>query len=165
MAAAPLRSLRSSPDRRPSRRDYGPLRIGLLFLPELGGAVLTAVLLGQLLSRRAIHYLPFVGMLFLAAGIGVFRIELPPSQALTIVGSAVTGIGLGASVAPALFVAGLSLPAANLQRVFAIVELYRAVAAFMIAPVFIHFAVGSAQHGDRDVGRSRARASPEPQSP
>lgn len=121
---------------------YGPLRIGLLFLPELGGAVVTAVLLGQLLSRRAIHYLPFVGMLFLAAGIGVFRIELPPSQALTIVGSAVTGIGLGASVAPALFVAGLSLPAASLQRVFAIVELYRAVAAFMIAPVFVHFAVG-----------------------
>jgi hypothetical protein len=94
------------------------------------------------LSRRAIHYLPFVGMLFLAAGIGIFRIELPPSQALTLVGSAVTGIGLGASVAPALFVAGLSLPAANLQRVFAIVELYRAVAAFMIAPVFVHFAVG-----------------------
>ena len=121
---------------------HGPLRIGLLFLPELGGAVLTAVLLGRLLPRRAIHYLPLAGMLFLAAGIGIFRIELPPSQALTAVGSAVTGIGLGAAVAPALFVAGLSLGAANLQRVFAIVELYRAVAAFMIAPVFIHFAVG-----------------------
>ena len=44
-------------------------------------------------------------------------------------------------MAPALFVAGFSLPAANLQRVFAIVELFRAVAAFMIAPVFAHFAV------------------------
>jgi hypothetical protein len=44
-------------------------------------------------------------------------------------------------VAPALFVAGFSLHAANLQRVFAIVELLRAVAAFMIAPVFAHFAV------------------------
>ncbi len=121
---------------------YGPLRIGLLFLPELGGAVLTAVLLGRLLARRGIHYLPLVGMLFLAAGIGIFRIELPPSQALTAVGSAVTGIGLGATVAPALFVAGLSLGAGNLQRVFAIVELYRAVAAFMIAPIFAHFAVG-----------------------
>ena len=43
-------------------------------------------------------------------------------------------------MAPALFVAGFSLPAANLQRVFAIVELMRAVAAFMIAPVFAHFA-------------------------
>jgi hypothetical protein len=56
------------------------------------------------------------------------------------VGSGLTGIGLGAAVAPALFVAGFSLPSANLQRVFAIVELFRAVAAFMIAPIFIHFA-------------------------
>jgi hypothetical protein len=48
---------------------------------------------------------------------------------------------LGESVAPALFVAGFSLPSNNLQRVFAIVELMRAVAAFMIAPLFAHFAV------------------------
>src|SRR5947208_160216 len=77
---------------------------------------------------------------FLAAGIAVFRIQLPPTQALTLIGSALTGIGLGATVAPALFTAGFSLPAATLQRVFAIVELLRAVAAFMIAPVFVHFA-------------------------
>ena len=86
------------------------------------------------------HYLPLVGMVFLAAGIAVFRIKVPPTQALTLVGSGLTGIGLGATVAPALFVAGFSLPSASLQRVFAIVELLRAVAAFMIAPVFAHFA-------------------------
>ncbi len=119
---------------------YSPLHVGLLYLPELGGAVLTAVVLGAVLSRRAIHYLPLVGMGFLAAGIAVFRIELPPTQALTLVGAGLTGIGLGATVAPALFVAGFSLPSANLQRVFAIVELLRAVAAFMIAPLFAHFA-------------------------
>jgi hypothetical protein len=77
---------------------------------------------------------------FLAAGIIVLRIQLPPTQALTLVGSGLTGIGVGATVAPALFVAGFSLPSANLQRVFAIVELLRATAAFMIAPVFAHFA-------------------------
>jgi len=66
-------------------------------------------------------------MLILAAGIAVFRIEVPSSEALTLVGSGLTGLGLGATVAPALFVAGFSLPAANLQRVFAIVELLRAV--------------------------------------
>jgi hypothetical protein len=119
---------------------YGPLRVGLLYLPEFGGAVLTAWLLGVVLTRRSIHYLPLVGMFFLAAGIAVFRMEIPPTQALTLVGSGLTGIGLGAAVAPALFVAGFSLPSANLQRVFAIVELFRAVAAFMIAPIFIHFA-------------------------
>jgi MFS family permease len=119
---------------------YTPLHLGLLFLPELAGALLTAVLLGVVLRRREIHYLPLAGMAFLAAGIAVFRIQVPPSQALTLVGSGLTGIGLGAAVAPALFVAGFSLPAANLQRVFAIVELLRAVAAFMVAPVFAHFA-------------------------
>ena len=119
---------------------YGPLHLGLLYLPEFAGAVLTAVLLGVVFNKRLIHYLPLGGMVFLAAGIAVFRIQLPPSQGLTLIGSGLIGIGLGATVAPALFVAGFSLPSANLQRVFAIVELLRAVAAFMIAPVFAHFA-------------------------
>ena len=119
---------------------YGPLHVGLLYLPEVAGAVITAVLLGVVFRRRSIHYLPLAGMVFLAAGIAVFRMQMPPSEALTLIGSGLTGIGLGATVAPALFVAGFSLPSANLQRVFAIVELLRAVAAFMIAPIFAHFA-------------------------
>ena len=41
---------------------------------------------------------------------------------------------------PALFIAGFSLPNSNLQRVFAIIELLRAVAAFMIAPLMLHLA-------------------------
>jgi MFS family permease len=129
---------------------YGPLHVGLLFLPELSGALITAVILGVVLKKRQLQYLPLVGMAFLAAGIAVFRVQVPPTQALTLIGSALTGIGLGASVAPALFVAGFSLPAASLQRVFAIVELLRAVAAFLIAPVFAHFAVtvgGNARAG------------------
>jgi len=120
---------------------YSAAHIGLLYLPEVGGAIVSAVALGMVIRRRAIHYLPLFGMFTLAAGIAVFRISVPSSQALTLVGSGLTGIGLGATVAPALFVAGFSLPSANLQRVFAIVELMRAVAAFMIAPIFAHFAV------------------------
>jgi hypothetical protein len=92
------------------------------------------------INKREMHFLPLLGMVFLAAGIAVFRIRVPSTQALTLVASGLTGIGLGASVAPALFVAGFSLPSASLQRVFAIVELLRAVAAFMIAPLFAHFA-------------------------
>jgi hypothetical protein len=124
---------------------YSPLRIGVLYLPEVAGAVITAVALGLVLRKRAMHYLPLAGMVFLAAGILVFAVKVPSSQAATLVGSGLTGIGLGATVAPALFVAGFSLPSANLQRVFAIVELFRAVAAFMIAPIFVYFAatVGS----------------------
>jgi MFS family permease len=120
---------------------YGPLHVGLLYLPELAGAILTAVLLGVVINKRTMQYLPLAGMVFLAAGIAVFRIQLPPTEALTLIGSGLTGIGLGATVAPALFAAGFSLPAFTLQRVFAIVELLRAVAAFLIAPVFAHFAV------------------------
>ena len=120
---------------------YSPIHIGLLYLPEFAGAVLTAVLFGFVLDKIAFQYLPPIGMLFLAAGILVFRIEVPSSQALTLIGSGLTGIGLGTTVAPALFAAGMSLPSRNLQRVFAIVELLRAVAAFMIAPIFVHIAV------------------------
>jgi MFS family permease len=128
---------------------HSPLHLGLLYLPEFAGAVVTAFVLGAVLRHRGLQYLPLIGMLFLAAGIVTFRIELPPTVALTLVGSGLTGIGVGATVAPALFVAGFSLQAANLQRVFAIVELMRAVAAFMIAPVFAHFAatVGTGPYG------------------
>jgi MFS family permease len=131
---------------------YGPLHAGLLYLPEVAGAVITAFALGIVIRTRAIHYLPLLGMVFLAAGIAVFRIDVPSSQAATLVGSGLTGIGLGATVAPALFVAGFSLPAANLQRVFAIVELMRAVAAFMIAPVFAHYAATVGGSLDAGIG-------------
>jgi MFS family permease len=132
-----------------AQRD-GPLHVGLLYLPELGGAAVTAVLLGVVLNKRQMQYLPLAGMAFLAAGIAVFRIQIPSTDTLTLIGSGLSGLGLGAAVAPALFVAGFSLPSASLQRVFAIVELLRAVAAFMIAPVFAHLAAtvgGNAEAG------------------
>jgi MFS family permease len=120
---------------------YSPLHLGALYLPELAGAIITAVALGNVINKRALQYLPFTGMFFLAAGIAVFRIEVPSNEGLTLIASLLTGIGLGATVAPALFAAGFALRATSLQRVFAIVELLRAVAAFMIAPIFAHFAV------------------------
>jgi MFS family permease len=131
---------------------YSPLHVGLLYLPEVGGAVVTAFVLGRVITRRSMHYLPLAGMTLLAAGIAVFRIDVPSSQALTLVGSGLTGLGLGATVAPALFVAGFSLPSANLQRVFAIVELMRAVAAFMVAPIFVHFAATVGGNPDAGTG-------------
>jgi hypothetical protein len=131
---------------------YSPLHLGLLYLPELGGAVITAFALGYVITRRSIHFLPLIGMVFLAAGILVFRIEVPSSEGLTLLGSFLTGIGLGATVAPALFVAGFALRATNLQRVFAIVELMRAVAAFLIAPIFAHFAVNASGGFNHGVG-------------
>ena len=98
----------------------------------------------------AAYTVPLIGMGFLAAGILVFRIQVPSNEGLTLVASLLTGIGLGATVAPALFAAGFALRATNLQRVFAIVELLRAVAAFLIAPIFAHYALnvsGGFNHG------------------
>ncbi len=122
-------------------QSYRPVHVGLLYLPELGGAIVMAVVFGVVITRRAMHYLPLVGMGLLAAGILVFRIALPANQPLVLLGAALTGLALGATVAPALFVAGFSLQSASLQRVFAIIELLRAVAAFMVAPILAHFAV------------------------
>ena len=120
---------------------YSPVQVGLLYLPELGGAIVMAFVFGVVISRRAMHYLPLVGMVLLAAGIMVFRLALPANQPLVLLGAGLTGLALGATVAPALFVAGFSLQSTSLQRVFAIIELLRAVAAFMVAPIFAHFAL------------------------
>ena len=123
---------------------YSPVHVGLLYLPELGGAIVMAFVFGAVITRRAMHYLPLVGMALLAAGIVTFQFALPANQPLVLLGAALTGLALGATVAPALFVAGFSLQSASLQRVFAIIELLRAVAAFMVAPIFAHFAVTAA---------------------
>lgn len=66
-------------------------------------------------------------------------------NALIAVGSGLLGLGVGASVSPALFIAGFSLRSEEIQRVFALIELLRGVAAFMVAPIVLHLAetVGS----------------------
>jgi hypothetical protein len=119
---------------------YPPLHAGLLYLPEFFGAALSAIVFGFAFRTRALHYQVLAGMIFLSAGIAVIGSVLPPSNALALTGSGLIGLGVGSSVVPALFIAGFSLPNANLQRVFAIIELLRAVAAFMIAPILLHFA-------------------------
>ena len=120
---------------------YTPLHLGLLYIPELAAAVLTAIVFGAVFSTRFIHYYALAGLVILAAGVLVLRSVIPPGSALTLVGSALVGIGIGASVVPALFLAGYSLRSASIQRVFAILELLRAIAAFLIAPILLHFAV------------------------
>ena len=121
-----------------------PLHLGLLYLPELGGAVLASIAFGVAFSNRSIHYFTLFGMVCLAAGIVVILGTVPPTTGLTLVGSALIGVGVGASVVPALFLAGFSLRSASIQRVFAILELMRAFAAFMIVPILLHFAISLA---------------------
>ena len=119
---------------------YPPLHVGLLYVPELGAAVITAIAFGAVFRTYLIHYFVLIGLAFLAAGIIVLRGAIPPTTALTLVGSGLIGVGIGASVTPALFLVGFSQRSAAIQRVFAILELMRAVAAFLIAPILLHFA-------------------------
>ena len=51
------------PDGRGARRRYSPVHIGVLYLPEVAGAVITSVALGLVITKRAMHYLPLVGMI------------------------------------------------------------------------------------------------------
>ncbi|MFC6021427.1 MFS transporter [Plantactinospora solaniradicis] len=123
------------------RDRYSPLDLGLLYLPEFGGAVIAAIVFAKLFTTRAVHYFALAGMLSLIAGIAVIAMSVPPTRISTLIGTGLIGIGVGATVTPALFIAGFSLRNAALQRVFAIIELLRAVAAFMITPILLYIAV------------------------
>jgi hypothetical protein len=114
--------------------------VGLLYLPEFCGAALSAIVFGFVFRTRALHYQVLAGLIFLGAGVVVIGRVLPPTDALGLTGSGLIGLGVGSSVVPALFIAGFSLPNSNLQRVFGMLELLRAVAAFLIAPLMLHFA-------------------------
>jgi MFS family permease len=121
-------------------QQHAPLHLGLLYLPEFGGAVLGAFVFGAIVGTRALHALVLAGAVLISAGIVVIGRVVPPTDALTLAGSGLIGIGVGASVTPGLFLAGFSVPSAKLQRVFAIAELLRAMAAFLIAPIMLHVA-------------------------
>jgi MFS family permease len=119
---------------------YTPLHLGLLFLPEFGGAALTAVIFGRLFKTHLLHYYALAGLIMLSIGILLINGVIPPTAPLVAVGSGLIGLGVGGAVVPSLFIAGFSLRANNIQRVFALIELVRAVAAFMVAPILLHVA-------------------------
>jgi hypothetical protein len=117
-----------------------PSHVGVLFLPELGGAIFTAFLFGALIRTRFVPVLAWMGLVTLAGGAAVLTGVASGPDSLVLVGSGLVGIGLGSSVAPALFTAGFSLRAGQLQRVFAMLELLRGAAAFAAGPIIIHLA-------------------------
>jgi hypothetical protein len=118
-----------------------PSHVAMLFLPEFGAAAAIAVVFGLLFRTRYIPVLAFGGVLVLSVGAAVLSGVTKGSDALVLVGSGLVGLGVGASVSPALFIAGFSLLSTQLQRVFALVELLRGVAAFMVAPIILHISM------------------------
>lgn len=117
-----------------------PSHLASLFWPFFGGAVVMAVIFGITLRTRMLVALVFAGLTILVGGIAVATGVVSGSHSLVGMSSGMIGVGVGASVAPALFVAGYSVRVIYIQRVLALVELLRAVAAFMTAPVLLHLA-------------------------
>jgi hypothetical protein len=121
-------------------RGLSPTHTGMLFWPEIGGALIAAILFGALFRTRWTPVLAASGLLLLAGAAAILTGVAKGGDALILVGSGAVGLGVGASVSPALFVAGFSLPSQMLPRIFAMVELLRGVAAFLVAPVLVHVA-------------------------
>jgi hypothetical protein len=87
-----------------------PTQVALLFLPEFVAALVTAAVFALVFRTRFIAALPFAGLALLAVGAALATVVVTGSgDALVCVTTALIGLGVGASVSPALFLAGFSL--------------------------------------------------------
>jgi MFS family permease len=118
--------------------NYSPLQAALLFWPEVPGALIGAALLGLLLRTRFLPVLVLAGMLALIGG-GVLLLDLVSHTRATgmLAAAGLLGLGGGTTVSPGLYLAGFSLPSKQVGRTFALVELVRSVADYLLAPVML----------------------------
>ncbi len=113
-----------------------PLATGLLLWPLAAGVCFTAAALGALLRTRFLPLLVLFGMCCLIGG-GALLLLLGPagSRANTLAAAGLLGLGAGATVSPGLYLAGFPLASRIIGRVFALVELVRSLADYIMAPV------------------------------
>ena len=124
-----------------------PLAAGLLFWPQVAGVAVAALAFGMVFRSRHSTTLIVAGTLVLVAGSVGLALTGPGTGNLTIyLVAAAIGFGAGATVSPGLFLAGLSVPSRELGPAFALVELLRSEAAFLLGPILLHVALW---HGDR----------------
>lgn len=124
-----------------------PLTAGLLFWPEVVGVLVTAVLFGRLIRTRWVPVLLLVGLALLVVG-GILLAD-PTSHLRVLLGAGAVGAGAGATVSPGLFLAAWGVPSKTVGRAFALVELLRSEAAYLIGPVLLFVARhnGTQPHG------------------
>jgi MFS family permease len=115
-----------------------PTALALQFLPEFGAAVITAVLFALLFRTRFTPVLAVSGVVLVAAAAALLTGLARGGSTLVSAGSGLIGLGVGASVSPALFITGFSLRSSQIQRVFAFLELLRGIAAFLAAPILLY---------------------------
>lgn len=117
-----------------------PVLTGTILATQVVGVAVAAVLFKAVLRTRWLPVLALGGLGTTALG-GALLLGLGPGHAIWLVGVAglLLGFAAGAGVAPGLFMAGLSVPSNRLGPTFALVELLRSEAAFLVAPVVAQF--------------------------
>ncbi|MBP0457124.1 MFS transporter [Streptomyces bomunensis] len=119
-------------------KGYAPVLVGLLVTAQLPGIALAAWLFKRALPTRWTPWLALSGLLAVMAGAALLLFLSPANaQVITPVAAVLLGYGAGAGVAPGLFMAGLSVPSTSIGPTFALVELLRSEAAFLLAPLLL----------------------------
>ncbi|HVV24034.1 MAG TPA: MFS transporter [Pseudonocardiaceae bacterium] len=119
-----------------------PLAAGLLLVGQIVGVGVGAIVFRVVLRTRWLPVLTFTGLGSVAAGGALVLVAVAERSVPAIACAAVLlGFGAGAGVTPGLFMAGLSAPSTRIGPTFALVELLRSEAAFLLAPVLLRAAM------------------------
>lgn len=118
-----------------------PVVTGLLLAPMLLGVAVAAVMFKRFVVTRWLALLVIAG----TAAVGIAAALLLAltswtAPVLVPVSAALLGFGAGAAVAPGLFMGGMTVPSSQLGPTFALVELLRSEAAFILAPILAYVA-------------------------
>ncbi len=124
--------------------DRPVLDSAILLWPGVVGAAVAAVVFGRVLRTRLLVAVVAAGLLCLTAAATLLQLLDSSGNGqgrLVSVIALLLGLGAGMTVAPGLFTAALSLPSSQVARAVGVVELLRAEAAFILAPVLTHIAL------------------------
>jgi MFS family permease len=122
-----------------------PWRIGVWTWPAIATVFVAALALYLLIRTRWLAPLVLVGFVVLTVGTWLLvYLGHTGTKGLVLGTTALLGLGAGATVSPALWLAALSTSAKLVGRVFALVELIRAEADYIVAPVLRKISVTSA---------------------
>lgn len=122
-----------------AQRHVSVLRGGVYLLPLVAGVGVSSLLFKRYITRLHLPTLAASGLVAVVAGIAVLiPVTYAASPAWSVpLASVLLGYGAGAAVAPALFLAGFGVESQKIGRAFALIELLRSEAAFLIAPVLL----------------------------
>lgn len=120
-------------------RHKSPIQAGFLAAPAIGGVALAATCFALVLRTKYLPVLVLAGMLLIFGG-GLLQL-LASSDTAAMASSAMLGAGAGATVSPGLFLAGFGVPSNRVGRAFALVELLRSEAAYLVGPILLYVAM------------------------